>query len=168
MPPRPSSASRDTNPRIRAAPLASVAPSYSPMKKNPSSGTVYSRRTFVQRTAIAAAISPLIVPSRLFGADAPSNRIRVGHIGCGRIAQGHDMPGGAASGLAEVAAVCDLDTRRVASGKAHVEKLYQGLNRPQPKIDLNGDYPELLARKDIDAGVISKPDHWHAPLAMAP
>ena len=137
------------------------------MKKNPSPEANYSRRTFVRRTAIAAAVSPLIVPSRLFGADAPSNRIRVGHIGCGRIAQGHDMPGVAASGLAEVVAVCDLDTRRVASGKAHVEELYRSWARPQPKIDLYGDYRELIARKDIDAVVISTPDHWHAQLAMA-
>jgi predicted dehydrogenase len=126
-----------------------------------------SRRTFVKRAAFAAAVAPLIIRSRLLGADAPSNRIRVGHIGCGRIAHGHDMPGVAASDLADVVAVCDLDTRRVASGKAHVEQLCRERGRAVPRVDTYGDYRELLARKDIDAVVISTPDHWHAQLALA-
>jgi myo-inositol 2-dehydrogenase/D-chiro-inositol 1-dehydrogenase len=129
------------------------------------------RRQFVERsTAAAAAVivaAPLVLPSRLFGATAPSNRVRVGHIGAGRIAQSHDMPGVAGSGLADVLAVCDLDARRVASGKTRVEHLYAGRDTPLPKIDTYGDYRELLARADIDAVTISTPDHWHAQLALA-
>ena len=45
-----------------------------------------SRRSFCV-AAGAAAAGPLLLPARLFGAAAPSNRIRVGQIGCGRIAQ---------------------------------------------------------------------------------
>ena len=75
----------------------------SPVRPDP-----MSRRDFVQRTAVgvaAAAVgAPLIVPSRVFGASAPSNRIRVGCIGAGRIAQSHDMPGVAESGLADILA----------------------------------------------------------------
>ena len=57
--------------------------------------TPLTRRQFVRTSAVAAAAfsAPLILPSRLFGAEAPSNKIRVGQIGCGRIARGHDMPG---------------------------------------------------------------------------
>ena len=79
-----------------------------------------SRRAFVQQSALAAAAlgAPLILPRRLFGGPlAPSNRIRVAHIGCGRISQTHDMPGVAGAGLADVLAVCDLDSRRAESGK---------------------------------------------------
>lgn len=126
-----------------------------------------SRRDFVRAAAVSAAVSPLIVPSRLLGADAPSNRIRVGHIGCGRIGQTHDMPGVAGSGLADVVAVCDLDSRRTASGKAKVEKLFAAQPGAKPTIQMYGDYRELLARKDIDAVVISLPDHWHAEVAIA-
>src|SRR5690348_16630857 len=60
------------------------------------------RRQFVRATGLAAAgavAGPLIIPSRLLGADAPSSRIRVGQIGCGRIATAHDMPGVLKSGL---------------------------------------------------------------------
>jgi predicted dehydrogenase len=115
----------------------------------------------------AATVAPFIAPSRLFGADAPSNRIRVGHIGCGRIATVHDMPGVARSGLADVVAVCDLDSIRRAGGKATVEKLYRDRSGPKPAIGMYRDYRELLARKDIDAVTVSTPDHWHAQLALA-
>ena len=128
-----------------------------------------SRREFVQQSALAAAVigAPMIVPARLLGANAPSNRIRVAHIGAGRIAQGHDMPGVAHSDLADVLAVCDLDTRRAASGKLRVERLFAARSAPRPTVDTYGDYREMLARADIDAVTISTPDHWHAQLALA-
>ena len=137
------------------------------MPKKPSSAL--SRRDFLRTTAVAAAATaaPLIIPSRLLGADAPSNRVRVGHIGCGRIAQSHDMVGVAGSGLAESVAVCDLDSRRAASGKVCIERLYKGKLQNPPKVDVYTNYRELLARKDIDAVTISTPDHWHAELALA-
>lgn len=115
----------------------------------------------------AAAFSvPLIIPSRLLGAEAPSNRIRVGHIGCGRIARGHDMPGVFKADLADIAAVCDLDTKRMAEGREHVEGFYRDAGKPIPKIDTYANYHELLARKDIDAVVLSLPDHQHAEVAL--
>ena len=110
---------------------------------------------------------PLIIPSRLLGADAPSNRIRVGQVGCGRIATVHDMPGVLNSGLADIVAVCDLDSRRATAGKTFVEKFYRDKQLTPPEISVYGLYEELLARKDIDAVVISLPDHWHAQLALA-
>lgn len=130
--------------------------------------TPVSRRQFVRTAAGAAALftAPLIVPARLFGAAAPSNRIRVGQIGCGRIALGHDLPGVMRSGLADVVAVCDLDTKRVAGGKAWVEKFYRDNNLTAPEIATYTDYKELLARSDIDAVVISTPDHQHAEPAL--
>ena len=130
--------------------------------------TPVSRRQFVRTAAGLAAIAgaPLVLPSRLFGADAPSNRIRVGHIGCGRIALGHDMPGVFRSGLADVVAVCDLDTKRLAAGQALVEKFHRDAGRPVPPVAAYADYRELLERKDIDAVTISLPDHQHAEVAL--
>ncbi len=130
--------------------------------------TPVSRRQFVRTAAGATALfaTRLIVPSRLFGATAPSNRIRVGQIGCGRIALGHDLPGVLKSGLADVVAVCDLDTKRLAHGKAWVEKFYRDNNQTAPEVATHADYKELLARKDIDAVVLSLPDHQHAEVAL--
>lgn len=130
--------------------------------------TPVSRRQFVRTAAGAAALftAPLIVPSRLFGAASPSNRIRVGQIGCGRIALGHDLPGVLRSGLADVMAVCDVDTKRIAAGKAWVDKFYRDNNLTAPEVATYADYKELLARKDIDAVVLSLPDHQHAEIGL--
>ena len=138
----------------------------SPVRPDP-----MSRRDFVQRTAVgvagAAVGAPLIVPARLSGASAPSNRIRVGCIGAGRIAQSHDMPGVADSGLADILAVCDLDSRRAASGKQRVERMARGGTTPAPRVDSYLDYRELLERRDIDAVTVSLPDHQHAEVVLA-
>ena len=147
------------------------------MKESPERPDAISRRAFVQTSAaaVAAISAPLVIPARLLGGQfAPSNRIRVGCIGAGRIAQGHDMVGVVGSDLADVLAVCDLDSRRAASGKARVERLVAG--RPaaaagssataRPTIGVYTDYKELLARTDIDAVTISLPDHQHAEVAL--
>jgi myo-inositol 2-dehydrogenase / D-chiro-inositol 1-dehydrogenase len=127
-----------------------------------------SRREFCQTVATTAAVIsvPLIVPARVFGAEAPSNRLRIAQIGCGRIAREHDMPGVLKSGLADIVAVCDLDSKRVSEGKQRVEQWYREANRALPAITTHEDYHELAGRKDIDAFVISTPDHQHAQVAL--
>ena len=84
------------------------------------------RRSFLQRTTATVVVvgAPLVIPSRLLGKNAPSNRIRVGCIGAGRIAVGHDMPGVVNSDLADILAVADLDSRRAASSKARIERMF--------------------------------------------
>jgi myo-inositol 2-dehydrogenase/D-chiro-inositol 1-dehydrogenase len=138
------------------------------MQDAPDRPDAISRRSFIQKSAATAAIisAPLIIPARLLGASAPSNRVRVGHIGAGRIAQGHDMPGVAGADLADVMAVADLDSRRALSGKLRVEQLIKGRMAPSPTISVFTDYRELLARPDIDAVTISLPDHQHAEVAL--
>ena len=139
------------------------------MTPSPTPRPSLSRRDFIKTSAKVAALAtaPLIIPSRLLGAAGPSNRVRVGQIGCGRIAQGHDMPGVLNSNLADYVAVCDLDSKRVVDGKKFIEKFAAENGRTQPAITTHSNYRELLARPDIDAVVISTPDHWHAQLALA-
>ena len=105
---------------------------------------------------------PTIVPSSVFGQNAPSNKIYVGQIGCGRIANEMDMPGILKHDLARVIAVCDLDSNRLAKAKDRVEKYYssKGSDRA-PAVRSYGDYRELLKDRSIDAVAISTPDHWH-------
>jgi hypothetical protein len=114
-------------------------------------------------TSVLAAGFPAIVPASVFGATAPSNRINVGAIGTGRISRGHDLPGIWKHDQARIMAVCDLDSRRLEDAKTLVNGYY-AKKTGQPYDGVTGylDYKELLGNKDVDAIVISTPDHWHA------
>ena len=92
------------------------------------------------------------------GAEAPSNRLRVAQIGCGRIAQVHDVPAVLKSGLADYVAVSDLDSRRMADSKAQVESFYRQSAMPAPQVKTVSDYRELLRQPDLDA-VVRLIDH---------
>ncbi len=132
----------------------------------------FSRRQFLQTTlagAAGAAIVPTIVPASVLGKDAPSNKIQVGQIGCGRIATDWDMPGILKEDAARVVAVCDLDSRRLGLAKAHVEKHYAGKtgSRTALVVKTYGDYRELLKDGQVDAVAISTPDHWHSEPVIA-
>ena len=118
-------------------------------------------------TAIAAEF-PIIVPSTVFGQYAPSKRINVGAIGTGRISRVHDMPGILQYERARITAVCDLDAHRVAEGAQFVNDYYsQKTGKPYNGVTAYANYADLLANADIDAVVISTPDHWHALLGVA-
>jgi predicted dehydrogenase len=116
--------------------------------------------------AAAVAGFPAIVPSTVFGQNAPSNRINIGAIGVGRISRVHDLPAIRKVDYARVIAVCDLDANRVEQGQALVNGFYSTDAKPYTGTKGYRDYRELLANKDIDAVVISTPDHQHAVLAV--
>jgi predicted dehydrogenase len=125
------------------------------------------RRNFLKMGAAAAISFPTIVPSSVFGQKAPSNRINVGAIGVGRISRGHDLPGIWQFDQARIMAVCDLDAKRVEEGKTLVNGYYsKKTGKPYDGVTGYHNYHELLANKDIDAVVISTPDHQHAILAV--
>jgi predicted dehydrogenase len=127
------------------------------------------RRDFMMKTALAtAAIGfPTIVPASVFGKNAPSNRITIGQIGCGRIARDHDLPGTWRHEVAQLVAVSDVDSKRMADGKKLIENYYTKKNgKPYVDVKQYGDYREMLLNKEIDAVVISTPDHWHSQPAM--
>ena len=119
-------------------------------------------------SSLVAAGFPAIVPASVFGAAAPGNRINVGAIGNGRISRGHDLPGIWKFDTARIMAVCDLDGRRVEDAKALVNGYYaRKTGKPYDGVTGYRDYRELLASKDVDAVVISTPDHWHARIAIS-
>ena len=131
------------------------------------------RRAFVTDVAKglgAAAVAsgfPAIVPSTVFGAGAPSNRINIGAIGAGRISRGHDLPGLWKHPEARIMAVCDLDSNRVQDAITLINGQYaKTTGKPYEGVTGYSHYRELLANKDVDAVVISTPDHWHALIAI--
>ena len=132
-----------------------------------------SRREFVKRAgkgvAASAALAgfPAIVPASVFGPASPGNRINVGAIGTGRISRVHDLSGIWRHDLARIMAVCDLDSKRVADAKTLVNGEYaKQTGKPYDGVTTYASYRELLANKDVDAVVISTPDHWHTLIAI--
>ena len=132
-----------------------------------------SRRTFMTTAGkglVASSFAagfPTIVPASVFGAFAPSKRINVGAIGTGRISRGHDLPGIWKHQSARIVAACDLDSKRVEDAKVLINGQYaKQTGKPYDGVAGYGNYRELLANKDIDAVVISTPDHWHAIIAI--
>ena len=64
-------------------------------------------------------------------------------------------------------AVCDVDSKRVEDAKALVNGHYaKATGKPYDGVTTYHDYRELLANKDVDAVVISTPDHWHTLIAI--
>ena len=114
-----------------------------------------------------AAGFPAIVPASVFGATSPSNRINVGAIGTGRISRGHDLPGIWQHDIARIMAVCDLDSQRVEDARVLVNGYYaKKTGKPYDGVTTYASYRDLLANKDVDAVVISTPDHWHCIIAI--
>ena len=131
-----------------------------------------SRRQFLKTSlagAAGASLMPTIIPSSALGADAPSKKIQIGQIGCGRIANEMDMPGILRQDSARIVAVCDLDSKRLGLAKDRVEKYYAGKTGSPSALVVKayGDYRELLKSGEIDAVAISTPDHWHSEPVLA-
>ena len=109
------------------------------------------RRDFAKSAAVAGAAAAL-APSRVLGAN---DRVRLGFIGLGNRGD-QVLDGFLAHPDAEVVAICDLwqpyldfAAKKIGSGPKQFK-----------------DYRRLLDLKDVDAVVISTPDHWHALQAI--
>ncbi len=128
------------------------------------------RRTFIQRTAgivaTGMAYPYILTSSTVWGAN---DRIVIGMIGMGRQAVYSNVKFFLNAPDAQVVAVCDVDSRRLDNAKKTVEEHYakQANSGTYQGCDAYGDFREVLARKDIDAVMISTPDHWHVPIAVA-
>ncbi|RKX36546.1 MAG: gfo/Idh/MocA family oxidoreductase, partial [Verrucomicrobia bacterium] len=121
------------------------------------------RRNLLKATALAGAAAgfPTIVPSSVFGENAPSNRIAIGGIGVGSMGWGN-LHGFLYTPGTQVVAVCDVDARHRERAKNAVDGVYEN----QDCLAFN-DYRELLARDDIDAVFHALPDHWHGIICVA-
>jgi predicted dehydrogenase len=130
---------------------------------------VGSRRRFVRGIAagaVAAASAPYVITTAALGAaDRPSagNRITVGFIGLGGHGIGHNLNAFLHQPDAEPVVLCDVDGRQLAEAAAMVR------NRRGEKLRLPAtkDWRDVIARPDVDAVMISTPDHWHVPIALA-
>ncbi len=105
------------------------------------------RRKFLKSTGAFGA-SVLILPRlKIFGADAPSNKLNIALIATGHRAQEHF------AGVAQenVVAICDVNEQHLASAAKKFPKAKQYI-----------DWRECLEQKDIEAIVCCTLDHTHA------
>ncbi len=114
-----------------------------------------SRRAFLKTAGVAAASLPFMTAqsySRIVGAG---QRLGVGIIGCGGMAQAHlntllNMPE-----AVEVVAVSDVFETRA--------RYFQDRSwRVGGRAESVPDYRRLLDRNDLDYVLVSTPEHWHA------
>ncbi|HHT37437.1 MAG: Gfo/Idh/MocA family protein [Candidatus Wallacebacter cryptica] len=86
------------------------------------------------------------------------DKLSVGIIGCGGIANGKHLPAVAKIPEAEMVAFCDLILSRAEAAKSKYgtkdAKVYR-------------DYEELLADPSIDVVHVLTPNNWHAPMTIA-
>ncbi len=106
------------------------------------------RRRFLQASAAAAVVSKTVL-----GAN---DRIQMGIIGTG----GRGMQ-------VQASFAKHQDCAFIAACDVAKDRLDQAVQKIGGKVDAYGDYRRILDRKDIDAVLITTPDHWHAPMMTA-
>ena len=125
------------------------------------------RRSFLKAgTGAAGALLavPYFVPSTalgLGGAVAPSEKIAIGFIGTGSHGTQYNLRTYLRQPDAQVVAVCDVDGNHMAEAKKKVDEQYGNAD-----CATTGDFRDILARDDIDAVMISTPDHWHVLMSV--
>jgi predicted dehydrogenase len=114
------------------------------------------RRDFLKASSVAT-LGFTILPS--FLKAAPSDKVRVAHIGLGGMGNEH-MNWFARLPQVDIVALCDLDEEHLNGTFKKLQEIH-----PDSKAQLFGDFRKVLERKDIDAISVATPDHWHATIA---
>jgi predicted dehydrogenase len=108
------------------------------------------RRRFLKSIAVSGAAGLLLPRFKLFGADAPSNKLNIALMGTWGRAEAHFD----ALSHENVVAICDVNEDHLAFGATKF---------PQAKKYV--DWREAIDQKDIDAVVVCTLDHTHAFIA---
>src|SRR6516162_4553619 len=103
------------------------------------------RRHFLQSAAACTAAAALPQPPQ-------PRRVRLGIVGTA----GQGQYNWSNMQQEEVVALCDVDTNRAAEAR-----------RRFPNARFYEDFRRMLEQRDIEAVVVSTPDHLHAPVAVA-
>jgi len=123
----------------------------------------YPRRKFIRQLAVAGAVAGAINPNLEIFAKAKSGKVRIGMIAVGLRGQTH-LAEMLKRNDVEVVAMADPDKKMMADAQKMIKDF--GKAAPVEYANGNTDYQNLLARKDIDAVIISSPWEWHIVQAI--
>ena len=117
----------------------------------------WTRRGLLKASLAAAASPYMLTSTALGGPDAlsASERIALGFIGLGGRGRG-TMPHFVRAGYSEPIAACDVWRSKAQWASAYFKNT----------LAVTQDFREVTSRPDIDAVVISSPDHWHVLHAL--
>ena len=119
--------------------------------------------SFVQAATSTAATS---AAGKVKQGSSANGKVNLGFIGLGQQAM-YLLATFMAFDDVRVLAGCDVYDIKRDRFERRVREFYQSKGEKKVKVDVYGDYQDLLARKDIDAVVIATPDHQHAIIAIA-
>ncbi|MFH6605054.1 Gfo/Idh/MocA family protein [Maribacter algicola] len=113
------------------------------------------KRDFLKKSSLGA-VGVALAPSLVMGKTGPHGRLRTAHIGVGNMGAA-DLQAISSHKLVDVTALCDVDAKNLAAAK----KLH-------PNAKTYSDYRVMLKElaNEIDAVIVSTPDHTHAPASM--
>jgi predicted dehydrogenase len=116
--------------------------------------TFIQRRDFIKKTGLG--LFGLTLGPAAFANIKAGERLRTAHIGVGSMGM-EDLKAIASHEMVDVVALCDVDVNNLAAAA----KLY-------PTAKTYGDYRTMLKEMEdqIDAVIVSTPDHTHAPASM--
>jgi len=122
----------------------------------------HSRREFLKYSSVAAtALFPTIIPARVLGENAPSKRITLGCIGMGGQGTNRNLTSFLNESDCQVVSVCDAYMNKANHARDKVNKAYGNTDCKAVQ-----DFRSIIADPQIDAVVISTPDHWHVPMSL--
>ncbi|MFT7204495.1 MAG: putative dehydrogenase [Algoriphagus sp.] len=116
--------------------------------------TFIQRRNFIKKTGLG--LFGLTLAPAVFANIKAGGRLRTAHIGVGNMGM-EDLKAISSHALVDVTALCDVDVNNLAAAA----KLH-------PKAKTYSDYRTMLKEMEdeIDAVIVSTPDHTHAPASM--
>lgn len=115
---------------------------------------VLDRRDFLKKSSLG--VMGLSLAPSLLALAKENGRLRTAHIGLGSMGMA-DLDAIASHELVDVVALCDVDSKALEAAKAL-----------HPNAKGYADYREMLKdmKRDIDAVIVSTPDHTHAPASI--
>ena len=115
--------------------------------------TSVTRRDFLASSAIALAAMPAAKAAAQ--AVAPSDKVRVGLVGCGGMGRG-DLATFFLNPEVDCPVVCDIDDAQLAK----TVEMVQAQRETTP--ETVKDFRQVIDRDDVDVVLVATPDHWHA------